>query len=124
MPTFDLCANFDKQYLLRLAHIHNLCVIYDIDKLSESAHIWYMNDLARDPKQIGNSIRRSRRARHWSQQELASRVGIRQETISLIENGNPATKIETLLAVLSALGLEFQVAPRSKLSRHEVEGET
>ena len=82
-----------------------------------------MNDLARDPKQIGNSIRRARKGLTWSQQDLASKVGTRQETISLIENGNPATKIETLLAVLSALGLEFQIAPRSKVSRRDIESQ-
>ena len=81
-----------------------------------------MNDLARDPKQIGNAIRRARKARLWSQQDLASRVGTRQETISLIENGNPATRIDTLLAVLSALSLEFQAAPRSSASKFDLKG--
>ena len=81
-----------------------------------------MKDLARDPKQIGNAIRRARKARIWSQRDLASKVGTRQETISLVENGNPATRIDTLLAVLSALGLEFQVAPRSSASRFDPEG--
>lgn len=76
-----------------------------------------MNDFARDPKQIGNSIRRARKGLTWSQTDLASKVGTRQETISLIENGNPATKIETL----SALGLELQVAPRSKVARRDIE---
>ncbi len=52
--------------------------------------------------------------RGWSQGELGGKAGLRQETISLIENGNPATRIETLLAVLSILELEFQIAPRSK----------
>lgn len=80
-----------------------------------------MNDLARDPKQIGNSIRRARKGLTWSQQDLAAKVGTRQETISMIENGNPATRIETLLAVLSALGLELQVARRSKVSTHDLE---
>lgn len=73
-----------------------------------------MNDLARDPKQIGNIIRRARKQRALTQKELGDRTGLRQETISLIENGNPAARIETLLAVLAALDLEFQVAARSK----------
>jgi len=79
-----------------------------------------MSELARDPKQIGNAILRARKARHWTQSDLAGRVGTRQETISLIETGNPATKIETLLAVLAALDLEFQVAPRSKASGRKI----
>jgi HTH-type transcriptional regulator/antitoxin HipB len=73
-----------------------------------------MSDLARDPKQIGNLIRRARKQRALSQQALGDQAGLRQETISLIENGNPAAKIETLLAVLAALELEFQIASRSK----------
>jgi HTH-type transcriptional regulator / antitoxin HipB len=72
-----------------------------------------MNDLARDPKQIGNIIRRARKKRSLSQKELGDRAGLRQETISLIENGNPAARIETLLSVLGALDLEFQIAARS-----------
>jgi HTH-type transcriptional regulator/antitoxin HipB len=73
-----------------------------------------VNDLARDPKQIGNSIRRARKRREMSQKELGAKTGLRQETISLIENGNPAARIETLLTVLAALDLEFQIGPRSQ----------
>ena len=73
-----------------------------------------MNDLARDPKQIGNLIRRARKRRAWSQQALGEKAGLRQETISLIENGNSATRIKTLLAVFAVLDLEFHIGPRSK----------
>jgi len=70
--------------------------------------------LARDSKQLGNQIRRARRRLRWSQKQLGDKAGLRQETISLIEGGNPATRIENILLVLSALDLELQVAPRSK----------
>ena len=73
-----------------------------------------MNDLARDPKQIGNAIRRARKRRAWSQKALGEKAALRQETISLLETGNPAAKIETILAVLAALDLELQIAPRSQ----------
>jgi HTH-type transcriptional regulator / antitoxin HipB len=73
-----------------------------------------MNDPARDPKQIGNSIRRARKKRAWSQTDLGDKTGLRQATLSLIEQGNPATRIETLLIILAELDLEFQIAPRSK----------
>ena len=91
-----------------------LCVITDIDILSDLTHNVGMNDLARDPKQIGNLIRRARKKRALSQKALGDKAGLRQETISLIENGNPAARIETLLAVLAVLDLEFQIGPRSK----------
>jgi HTH-type transcriptional regulator/antitoxin HipB len=76
-----------------------------------------MNDLARNPKQIGNLIRRARKRQALSQTALGARAGLRQETISLMESGNPAAKIETLLTVLAVLDLEFQIAPRSKSGR-------
>ena len=80
-----------------------------------------MVDLARDPKQIGNSIRRARKKLNLSQKELGDKAGLRQATISLIESGNPAAKIESLLTVLAALDLEFQIAPRSKGWDQEIE---
>ncbi|WP_407353168.1 helix-turn-helix domain-containing protein [Luteimonas sp. R10] len=73
-----------------------------------------MHDLARTPKQIGALVRRNRKRLNMSQRALGDRVGLRQETISLIETGNPATRLDTMLAVLAALGLEFQVAARSR----------
>ena len=73
-----------------------------------------MSDLARDPKQVGNHIRRTRKKQGLSQSGLGAKAGLRQETISLIENGNPSAKLETILAILAALDLEFRIAPRSK----------
>lgn len=73
-----------------------------------------MHDLARTPKQIGALIRRNRKRLSMSQSELGDRVGLRQETISLIETGNPATRLDTLLAVLAALDLELRIAARSR----------
>jgi len=78
------------------------------------AHNTAMNDLARDPKQIGNLIRRARKRRAWSQQALGEKAGLRQETISLIENGSSAARIKTLLALLAVLDLEFHITPRSQ----------
>jgi HTH-type transcriptional regulator/antitoxin HipB len=76
-----------------------------------------MNSLARDPKQIGNAIRRARKAQKLAQKDLGAKAGLRQETISLIENGNPSARIETLLTVLAVLDLEFQITSRSKSGR-------
>jgi len=80
-----------------------------------------MNDLARTPKQVGSLIRRTRKKRGWSQSELGSAAGLRQETISLIENGNPATKVETIFAILVALDLEFRIRQRSKGQSSDIE---
>jgi HTH-type transcriptional regulator/antitoxin HipB len=72
-----------------------------------------MADLARSPEQIGNAIRRARKKRGMSQSELGQKTGLRQATISQIEKGHPAAKLETILAVLSALDLEFQIGNRT-----------
>ena len=80
-----------------------------------------MDNLARTPTQLGAVIRRIRKQRGLSQKQLGEKAGLRQETISLIETGNPATRIDTALAVLAALDLEFRVGPRGKVSAADIE---
>lgn len=80
-----------------------------------------MSDLARDPRQIGNLIRRVRKKQGLSQTRLGEKAGLRQETISLIETGNPSTTLETILSLLAALDLEFRVVPRSKGRAADIE---
>jgi HTH-type transcriptional regulator / antitoxin HipB len=73
-----------------------------------------VSELARTPAQIGAAIRRQRKHLGWNQRELGERAGLRQPTISVIETGNAATRLDTLLAVLAALELELRIAPRSR----------
>jgi HTH-type transcriptional regulator/antitoxin HipB len=80
-----------------------------------------MGDLARDPRQIGNLIRRARKKQGLNQTQLGQKAGLRQETISLIETGNPATTMETILSVLATLDLEFRIVPRSKGRAADIE---
>lgn len=80
-----------------------------------------MSDLARTPNQLGNLIRRARKHRGLNQTQLGERAGLRQETISLIEAGNPATRLDTILAVMAALDLEFQVEPRTRKTAADIE---
>jgi HTH-type transcriptional regulator/antitoxin HipB len=69
---------------------------------------------ARNAKQLGAIIRRARRNAGLTQAELGKRIGLRQATISKLENGEPATQIKTLLDVLTALGLEITIDKRGK----------
>lgn len=57
---------------------------------------------------------RQRKRLGLSQSVLGDRAGLRQEIISLIETGNPATRLGTILAVLAALDLEFQIGAHSR----------
>ncbi|WP_242201521.1 helix-turn-helix domain-containing protein [Sphingomonas hankookensis] len=77
--------------------------------------------LARTPKQLGEALRRYRLQLGFTQTLLARRTGVRQATISQIETGQGATRIETLCAVLAALDLELTVAPRSQGSDEDIE---
>ena len=38
-----------------------------------------------------------------------------------MENGNPANRLDTILAVLAALNLEFRIGPRSKTTADTIE---
>lgn len=72
-----------------------------------------MAQLARSAAQIGNTVKRRRRAAGLTQKELADRLGLRQATVSSVEAGARGTKLSTLLDILGALDLELTVAPRS-----------
>lgn len=66
---------------------------------------------ARTPKQLGEALRGHRLQLGVTRTLLTQRTGVRQATISQIETGQGATRIETLCAVLAALDLELTVAP-------------
>lgn len=80
-----------------------------------------MKDLARDPRQVGNLVRRARKKQGLSQSQLGDNAGLRQETISLIETGHPAAKLQTILGILAALDLELRIVPRSKGQAADIE---
>ena len=73
-----------------------------------------MVTLIRTPKDIGHALRQARKARQLTQGQLAQRSGVRQETISKIENGMANTKLETVFDLLAALDAELTVQDRSK----------
>ncbi|MCJ7873236.1 helix-turn-helix domain-containing protein [Phaeobacter sp. J2-8] len=80
-----------------------------------------MSDLARTARQIGTLIQRARKAQGWTQKQLAERAGLRQATISSMESGEKPAKLDSLLAVLSALDLEFRIGARSKGDASDIE---
>lgn len=80
-----------------------------------------MAQLARTPRQLGEALRRYRIKASLSQTQLAARAGLRQATISQIESGHSATRIETICAVLAALDIELTIAPRSKSTAQDIE---
>ena len=80
-----------------------------------------MAELVRSPKQLGVILRRFRRMRDYTQAELAKRAGVRQGTISQVENGLEAVKLTTVMDLLRALDLEVVIQPRTKGSHSDIE---
>ena len=73
-----------------------------------------MTNLARSTKQLGAILRRARKAKGLNQAQLGELAGLRQASISTLETGKPATRLDTLMSVLAALDLELTVHERSK----------
>lgn len=80
-----------------------------------------MEQITRTPKQLGTLLRRRRRELGLSQEALASRIRLRQATVSALENSAADSRLATLFDTLSALDLELLVRPRSKGSAGEIE---
>ena len=58
---------------------------------------------------MGNALRRIRLESASSQIEAAKKAGIRQATISAIENGSDGTRFDTLLTVLQCYGYQLLI---------------
>ena len=80
-----------------------------------------MSNIARTTKQLGSLIKRTRKTTKLSQSELASKVGLRQATVSNIESGSSSTRIDTILSILAVLDLELRVDQRTKSSHADIE---
>lgn len=80
-----------------------------------------MDSIARTPRQLGNTIRRARKALALTQGQLGARMGARQATVSTLEKGEAATQMRTLMDALAALELEIVVRPRSGTTPEELE---
>jgi HTH-type transcriptional regulator/antitoxin HipB len=80
-----------------------------------------MDQIARNEKQLGAILRRARKQAGLTQSSLGGHIHLRQGTVSRLEAGEPAVQLRTLMAALSALGLELVVRPRSKGSAADIE---
>lgn len=59
---------------------------------------------------IGETIRKLREERHWSQEELAGRANVTAASISRIENGKHGPSLQLLESFAHAFGLQtYQV---------------
>lgn len=66
------------------------------------------------PEALGHALKDVRKGLGKTQDEVGTLIGMDQGTISVIERGNPGTRLETLFRLLAALDLEISLQPRSK----------
>ena len=56
---------------------------------------------------LARNVRRLRKKRNWTQDELAAAAGIEQTAVSLIENRRSNPTVQIIEKVASALGVAF-----------------
>jgi HTH-type transcriptional regulator/antitoxin HipB len=71
-----------------------------------------MNYLITTPSQLSHAVKSERKARGLTQGEVGELVGLLPKTISALENHPESSSIESLLKLLSALGMELTIAPK------------
>lgn len=59
--------------------------------------------------QLVNVIHQRRIELGWTQQELADKVGLHQESIARIENGGSVPRLDTVLKLAFALGMKISL---------------
>ena len=66
----------------------------------------------RDVKALGQQLRQTRKAKGWSQSDLAERAGTDPRQISRIETAAHEPQLSLLLAVVAALEMVLGLVPR------------
>lgn len=71
-----------------------------------------MRTVIRSAQTLGSALREARRAAGLTQLELGQKTGLRQATISSLENGEGGT-LDSLFKVVTELKLEMRLETRS-----------
>lgn len=71
----------------------------------------------RSPSRIGRALRNARHDAGITQAELAAAASVSREAVSLMENGQRGTRVDTLNAILFALGYELAFVPMAESAR-------
>lgn len=72
-----------------------------------------------NPGELAIMLRAHRKKTEISQRVVADTSGLRQSTISALENKPGASKVATLFQLLSVLGLEMEIRPKQVEARSD-----
>lgn len=65
------------------------------------------------PVQLANYLKLIRQNNHWTQSDLAKRIGIKQATISNFENHPDKTTLVTLFKILQSLEMTMVLSEKN-----------
>lgn len=68
------------------------------------------------PTQLANYLKLVRQRNNWTQSDLASRIGIKQATISNFENNPEKTTLTTLFKILQSLEMSMVVFEKNVMA--------
>ncbi|MDR3688705.1 MAG: helix-turn-helix domain-containing protein [Fimbriimonas sp.] len=69
------------------------------------------------PIELIEQIKRARKQARLSQDDLAALASTSRRPVYLLESGRGAVRVDTLVRILDALGLELQIRPKGAVDR-------
>ncbi len=63
---------------------------------------------------LGAEVRARRAALRLTQHDLSQLAGVSERFVRFVEQGKPSVQLDSLLALLETLGLELQLATRTR----------
>lgn len=72
-----------------------------------------------DPAHFGETVRRLRKQRGWSQEEIATKMNTKKQVISHYERGARIPKISTVAKCAEALGVSFLICGEDQKEKPE-----
>ena len=73
-----------------------------------------MEKIIRNNKDFGEAIRLARRNKGLRQVDLARKASVRQALVSELETGATTAKLDTIIKVVAAVGMDLSIIPRRK----------
>jgi HTH-type transcriptional regulator/antitoxin HipB len=66
-----------------------------------------------DPRELGEALRRARRAKRMTQIELAQSANVARSAVQKLEEGRGTVNLDTVLKLLRTLSLDLEIVSRS-----------
>lgn len=82
-----------------------------------------MDYVIKTPKQLAQALRARRTVSKATQQDVGGRVGLLPKTISALESTPERSSVESLLRLLSALGLEIVLREKAAVRKSSEKSE-